>query len=101
MIAAFELQQSSGINDSIRTVGSCGALFRTKADLLRDTLRRTVVRMNDRDQPGRAKLGSGEIARGGRGLRRVTAALQRGYYVVTHLNLGHSAGRNLVAYKRR
>src|ERR1700677_3476035 len=81
MVAAWYLHKSTGIDDDVSTVACGGALFRAKANLLRDTLRRPVVRIDDRDQAGRAEHGPGEIARGGRGLRGVTTALQRGQHV--------------------
>jgi hypothetical protein len=52
MVAAWNLHKSSGIDDDVTTVACCGALFGAKANLLRDTLRRQVARIDDRDQAG-------------------------------------------------
>jgi hypothetical protein len=56
----------SGVDNSVTAAVYRGALFRAQADLLRDALRGAVVRMDDRDQPGRAEHSSGEVERSGR-----------------------------------
>ena len=45
---------------------------------------------HERDQPGRAEHVAGEVARGGRRLGGVAAALQRGPHVVADLQFGHA-----------
>jgi hypothetical protein len=67
-----------------------GAFLRTQADLLRDPLRRPVVGMDDRDQPGRAEDVAGEVTRRGGRLGAIAAALQRGPHVIADLQLGHA-----------
>src|ERR1700691_4350496 len=84
----LRLVQGRRVDDAVAAVDH-GVLLRAQPDLLRDPLRRPVVRMNDRDQPLRAEHGPGEITRGGRALGGVALALQCGCHVVADLQFGY------------
>src|SRR5271163_760822 len=87
---SLPLVEGGRVNDGVAAAVYRGALLGVEPDLLRDALRRPILGVDDRDQPGRAEHVAGEVTRGGRRLGGVAEALQRGSHVVADLQLGHA-----------